>query len=239
MADAILAQSGIYAITNTVNGKRYIGSAVDVARRWRAHKYRLNRGDHHSIKLQNSWSKHGQEAFLFEVVEVVGDMDTLIAREQDWINESDSAGSRGYNICATAGSRLGVPHSDQARAKIARTWKGKKHSAESIARMCVAQKGKVVSAATSAKIAAAAKGRVPTPDALRKRAESSKISKGTPEARAKVSMQWAGVKKSLEHVAKIRAARIASGGWIVTPESTAKRLASRAANKLAKSLSAK
>lgn len=238
MADAILAQVGIYAITNNINGKRYIGSAVDVARRWRAHKYRLNRGTHHSIKLQNSWNKHGQEAFLFEVIELVEDVGILIEREQDWITKSESTGSRGYNICATAGSRLGVPHSDEAKAKIARASTGKKHSAESIARMRMAQKGKVISAETAAKIGAAAKGRVPSPDALKKRAESGKISKGTPEARAKVSKQWAGIKKSPEHVAKIRAARIAGGGWIVTPEATAKRLASRAANKLAKSLSA-
>ncbi len=236
MADAILAQSGIYAITNTINGKQYIGSAVDLARRWRAHKYKLNRGTHHSIKLQNSWKKHGQDVFSFEVIEVVDDSGALISREQDWITKSDSAGNCGYNICATAGSRLGVPHSDAAKAKIARTWKGRKHSAESIAKMCVAQKGKVVSVETAAKIAVAATGRIPSPDALKRRAESSRASKGTPEARAKVSRQWAGVKKSPEHVAKIRAARIASGGWIVTPEATAKRLASRAANKLAKSL---
>ena len=57
-------QSGIYEILNTANGKRYIGSAVHFARRWYLHCWKLNRGEHHSAKLQNAWNKHGAGAAL-------------------------------------------------------------------------------------------------------------------------------------------------------------------------------
>lgn len=38
--------SGIYLITNTVNGKQYIGSAVNILRRWDEHRCRLNEWSH-------------------------------------------------------------------------------------------------------------------------------------------------------------------------------------------------
>ena len=57
--------SGIYKIVNTVNGKKYVGSAVDIKRRWQAHKLRLRKNNHHSPKLQNAWNKHGESSFTF------------------------------------------------------------------------------------------------------------------------------------------------------------------------------
>lgn len=33
--------SGIYEITNLINGKRYVGSAVNMYRRWYAHRWHL------------------------------------------------------------------------------------------------------------------------------------------------------------------------------------------------------
>ena len=59
---------GIYSITNTENGKRYIGSSVNIPKRWNLHRWRLDKGEHHSPHLQNSWKKRGAEAFKFEVL---------------------------------------------------------------------------------------------------------------------------------------------------------------------------
>jgi len=66
-----MMNSGIYRITNKLNNKRYIGSAIDLAARWRTHRFRLSNNNHHSIKLQRSWSKHGEDTFTFEVLEEV------------------------------------------------------------------------------------------------------------------------------------------------------------------------
>ncbi len=63
---------------------------------------------HHSLHLQASWTKHGSESFLWEVLEYTSNL-LLIAREQYWINAFDSADKKyGYNMCPTAGSTLGI-----------------------------------------------------------------------------------------------------------------------------------
>ena len=62
-------KSGIYKILNIINNKIYIGSAVNIDRRWSEHKSLLTNNKHHSKYLQNSFNKYGTENFLFEVVE--------------------------------------------------------------------------------------------------------------------------------------------------------------------------
>ena len=64
----MLNQSGIYEILNTVNGKRYIGSAVYIVGRFARHRMHLRRGTHHSVHLQRAWNKHGEEAFEFRPI---------------------------------------------------------------------------------------------------------------------------------------------------------------------------
>lgn len=51
-------KSGVYKITNTINGNFYIGSSIRIRERWYEHKYLLNKGTHHSKHLQNSWNKY-------------------------------------------------------------------------------------------------------------------------------------------------------------------------------------
>lgn len=60
---------GIYKITNLVNNKCYIGQSINIHNRWKQHKSALTSNRHHSIKLQNSWNKHGYLNFKFEVIE--------------------------------------------------------------------------------------------------------------------------------------------------------------------------
>jgi len=51
--------SGIYQIKNTLNGKFYVGSAVNIKQRWSTHISSLNKNNHHSGHLQNAWNKYG------------------------------------------------------------------------------------------------------------------------------------------------------------------------------------
>lgn len=108
-----MAESGIYEIVNLVNGKRYVGSAAKTSLRWRQHRRFLKRGDHPNIHLQRAWAKHGEVAFVFRVIEICP-VERLIEREQAHIDEGAD-----YNICPTAGSTLGRPHSEDTRKKIA------------------------------------------------------------------------------------------------------------------------
>lgn len=108
--------SGIYIIRNTLNGKVYVGSSKNFARRFGAHKAALRSGRHHSKKLQRSWTKHGERAFAFEKV-LVCSVENLLRYEQIVIDYY-CACSTGYNILPKAGSREGAEHSPEALAKL-------------------------------------------------------------------------------------------------------------------------
>ena len=61
--------SGVYVITNTRDGKRYVGVSRDIDNRWYSHRYELNRGKHGSTSLQQAWNEYGESAFAFAVLE--------------------------------------------------------------------------------------------------------------------------------------------------------------------------
>lgn len=89
---------GIYAITNQVNGKTYIGKSIDVPNRWRQHRWDLNKNKHGNEYFQNAWNKYGAENFTFELVEEC-DEDVLHLKEIEWINTfSTTDRSYGYNL---------------------------------------------------------------------------------------------------------------------------------------------
>ncbi len=113
-------RSGIYTITNLKNHRIYVGSAVLIERRWKTHASMLRRGAHPSKWLQSAWTKHGEEHFLFAIVEYVERREDLIAREQSWIDRLSAFGPLGYNLTPRAGSQLGFKMSDEAKAKMAR-----------------------------------------------------------------------------------------------------------------------
>ena len=120
-----IPKSGIYAIKNKVNGKAYVGSAVDLKRRRIDHTKRLKAGHHENNKLQRAWLKYGEEAFDFTVIEALEDLSKLIEREQAWIDKMKAAGrNSGYNIRPIAGSSLGVRPSIKSRKKMSESSKG-------------------------------------------------------------------------------------------------------------------
>jgi group I intron endonuclease len=77
----IYKKSGIYMIKNIITGEKYIGSSVTLGKRWSSHTRHLERKIHCNPKLQSSYNKYGDEAFVFGVVEFT-DVETLFDREQ-------------------------------------------------------------------------------------------------------------------------------------------------------------
>lgn len=126
-----IKQSGIYKITNKVNNKIYIGSAVNIKTRWSKHIGSLNKNKHENRYLQNSWNKYGGENFKFEVLEYVKDKEKLIEREQYWIDKTNCTNRNiGYNICPKAGSCLGKKCTKEQIEKMREKALGRKASKE-------------------------------------------------------------------------------------------------------------
>lgn len=59
---------GIYQITCNPSKKSYIGSSKNIERRIETHFYDLERGKHHSYKLQAEFDKYGRHAFSWCVL---------------------------------------------------------------------------------------------------------------------------------------------------------------------------
>ena len=104
----------IYKITNHITNKVYVGSTVNVIKRHTNHINQLINLKHHSIKLQNSWNKHGENAFTFNILEYCHPQ-KCIEREQRYINTLNPE----YNICRIAGNTFGYRHTIEAKRKVA------------------------------------------------------------------------------------------------------------------------
>lgn len=104
--------SGIYIITNTVNDKAYIGSSVDIHKRWKRHLKDLKANKHHSIILQRAWNKYGEKSFTFSVLEKCSE-ENLLNEENYYFKILKPE----YNTYLVAGSPLGSIRSEEAITK--------------------------------------------------------------------------------------------------------------------------
>lgn len=77
--------SGIYSIRNKINDKLYIGSSIDILKRFGRHRFCLRKGIHDNIHLQSSWKKYGEDSFDFEIVESSISKNLLEERENFYI----------------------------------------------------------------------------------------------------------------------------------------------------------
>lgn len=111
----------VYIISCSGSDKVYVGSTVNAEMRRCGHFFQLKRGNHHSIHLQRSFNKNGEDAFTFRVVEVVEDVIFLRAREQFWMWRHDG---RLYNSAPRADGCIGVKQSPETCAKQAVRMKG-------------------------------------------------------------------------------------------------------------------
>lgn len=108
-----------YLITNSVNGKKYVGSAaVCTYTRWHCHLTQLRSGNHGNKHLQSAWNKYGENSFDFTILEECP-AEECENVEDKWITELNSADQElGYNICKNARNCLGVKRSEETKAKM-------------------------------------------------------------------------------------------------------------------------
>lgn len=76
---------GIYLITNTVNGNRYIGSSNNIRKRLWKHRALLRNNKHENAHLQNAWNKYGEKQFIYSILEICK-LEEQFQREQFYID---------------------------------------------------------------------------------------------------------------------------------------------------------
>lgn len=139
-------KAGVYKWVNLENGKSYIGSSVNLSRRFR---------DYYSIRflekeikknksmIYRSLLKYGYSNFSVEILEYCAPSE-VISREQYYFGLLKPE----YNILITAGSLFGFKHSEETIAKMSTSAKAKfwtpEHKAkrlEHLKRLNLSQKG--------------------------------------------------------------------------------------------------
>ncbi len=145
---------GVYQITNKINGNKYIGSSINIWKRWGSHLAELRKNVHTGVHLQNAWNKYGEDNFEFGIL-IFCDAENTLLYEQLCLDKLKPE----YNIATNAfapargvkrsdetkaklreshlgkTSRLGVKASDETKAKMREVQLGKKHSEESKEKM--------------------------------------------------------------------------------------------------------
>lgn len=167
---------GIYQIRNKLNGRVYVGSAIDMPKRHYQHWYKLSHGEHHNAYLQADWNKCGSETFEFECLEFVENRGDLLEREQLWLVQKHDSQIHCYNIRKLASSNLGIKYSEESRRKLSESHKGKSSrgkgyslSEETKGKIRTANLGKTVSVETKTKISLAMSGKSKPASAIQKR----------------------------------------------------------------------
>lgn len=131
---------GIYRIICKANGKFYVGSTKDFARRKNDHFRKLTRGVHANPKLQAAWNKYGETMFEFRVL-IRCRPEELLSKEQNWIDKLRPF----YNVNLVAGQPPNIPwtqeRKDKAALRGAEHFRGKTHTQET--KNIIAQKAKL------------------------------------------------------------------------------------------------
>lgn len=128
---------GVYQITNKDNGHKYIGSSINIWKRWGSHLAELRKNTHSGVHLQNAWNKYGEDSFEFSVL-IFCDAENILLYEQSCLDNLKPE----YNIRKSVyQSRVGTKATDDTKLKLRNSHLGHKPSEETRAKMSKSQVG--------------------------------------------------------------------------------------------------
>jgi group I intron endonuclease len=139
---------GIYRILNTITGKSYIGSSIDIHVRWTYHRRQLKLQSHGTIKLLRSWNKYGPDVWEWSILQECEES-RLEWLEAFWMDRFDAV-KNGYNesVLTLEDGLLQRRHSEESKAKM----KGRVFSEETKKRMSDSRMGMKLSEETISRL---------------------------------------------------------------------------------------
>lgn len=126
--------SGIYLITNKINGHMYVGGSINIKRRFKEHQ----RGADSEQPIDTAILKYGKENFSYQIItELPADWDVISQHEKYWIKFYNTfEDKKHYNL--TEGGEKDYILNEQTRKKMSEShkgennyWYGKKRSEHS------------------------------------------------------------------------------------------------------------
>ncbi len=96
---------GVFQIRNTINGKIFVGSSVNLDAIWNRIKVELKFGGHRNVKLQEEWKAFGEENFKFQILSEIVQKDVeevdynreVKQLEDMFVEELQPFADKGYN----------------------------------------------------------------------------------------------------------------------------------------------
>jgi len=97
-------EAGVYQIRNTKNQKVFVVATPNI-KTMQGRSLELKAGGHKNKQLQDEWNQFGEEAFVFEVLEILEEKEDgffdkaaeLKKLEEKWLKKLQPYGDRGYN----------------------------------------------------------------------------------------------------------------------------------------------
>jgi group I intron endonuclease len=222
----------VYIVVNRMTLKGYVGiTGMGVQKRWQHHQKDANRGSNWA--LHASMRKYGIDAFEVHVLAEGLCRTEAIELEKQMIVKHVTRAPSGYNMTDGGDGAVGYKHTEEWKAELSRRYKGRKMPPEAVERQRQAMLGWQPTDETRANMAAAQTGRKHSSKTIQKMQESAVRrwqnkpyvltpkeherlrtlrtgAKNTPEHKAIISATMKGKPKSLEHRAKLSAARKAA-----------------------------
>jgi group I intron endonuclease len=180
--------SGIYKIQSICKPERiYIGSAININKRWRKHLADLKAKRHKNPILQSHYNKYGVTDLEFSILAYC-EISELIQNEQFYMDSYKTY----FNICPVAGSNLGRKCSEKTKQLLREIRlkqpnprpKGTKTSEETKEKLRLANIGKKYSEETKRKLSEAHKN--PSQETRLKLSNARKGKKRSEEYREKM-----------------------------------------------------
>ena len=143
--------SGIYLITNNINGHEYVGGSIDIERRFSEHKRGIQ-ADKQAI--DRAILKYGKENFTYQIItELPADWNIIDKHERYWIKFYNTFKTRKhYNLTEGGEGITGWHHTEEAKQKMSESHTGKTLSEEHKRKIGEGNKDKTVSEETKQKL---------------------------------------------------------------------------------------